>query len=315
MAGVGSAVRSTASSGSQVYTSGRAVAEYLLFHFGSKTELFPYASRHCIPEALSFPENCAGICASMLPRAPASTTRVLDIGCAVGGTSFHLSKHFGEVVGLDFSQQFIDAANNMKSGNGMKYEVYTEGTQTVELTASLPEGAHPERCLFAQGDACDLKPGLLEIAKLKSSTNIEPFDVILGSNLLCRLPSPRKFLSSLYNLEPSLPAGLLKPHGYLVLVSPYSWLEEYTAREEWLMDPSRVDVSPSTSCNNSFNGLSAHIAAHCNTRSGGADNGGAHYGLRLVRREDVPFMIREHARKFQFGISDCTIWQNVLLDA
>ena len=42
-------------------------------------------------------------------------TRVLDLGCAVGGASFALSRTFGRVVGLDYSQAFVDAANALKA--------------------------------------------------------------------------------------------------------------------------------------------------------------------------------------------------------
>ena len=38
-------------------------------------------------------------------------TRALDVGCAVGGASFHLSTDFAEVVGIDFSHAFVDMAN------------------------------------------------------------------------------------------------------------------------------------------------------------------------------------------------------------
>jgi hypothetical protein len=30
---------------------------------------------------------------------------------------------------------------------------------------------------------------------------------------------------------------------------------------------------------------------------------------QLLHEEDVPFLIREHARKFQWGISHATVWQ------
>ena len=29
----------------------------------------------------------------------------------------------------------------------------------------------------------------------------------------------------------------------------------------------------------------------------------------LIGRKDMPFLIREHARKYQWGTSDATIWQ------
>lgn len=32
-------------------------------------------------------------------------------------------------------------------------------------------------------------------------------------------------------------------------------------------------------------------------------------GFSLVHEEDVPFLIREHARKFQYGVSHATVWR------
>jgi hypothetical protein len=43
-----------------------------------------------------------------------STVYALDMGCAVGGTAFELTRHFDQVLGVDFSQAFVDAANFMK---------------------------------------------------------------------------------------------------------------------------------------------------------------------------------------------------------
>jgi 2-polyprenyl-3-methyl-5-hydroxy-6-metoxy-1,4-benzoquinol methylase len=44
-------------------------------------------------------------------------SRALDVGCAVGASSFVLGKYFGDVLGVDFSQNFIDAANTLKEKN------------------------------------------------------------------------------------------------------------------------------------------------------------------------------------------------------
>jgi hypothetical protein len=65
-----------------------------------------------------------------------------------------------------------------------------------------------------QGDACAL------------SKDLSGFSVVHGANLLCRLPNPLDFLTAL--------PRLLVPGGLVVLVSPYSWLSQYTPREHWL---------------------------------------------------------------------------------
>jgi hypothetical protein len=75
--------------------------------------------------------------------------------------------------------------------------------------------------------------------------------------------------------------------GTLVLVSPYSWLEEYTAKHEWM---GGTDAAP-----DSFAEVRAALEPE----------------FELVHREDMPFLIREHARKFQWGVSDCTVWRKL----
>ncbi len=51
------------------------------------------------------------------------TTRALDIGCAVGRTSFELSKAFDAVIGIDYSHSFIGAAQQLAKGQRLSYQV------------------------------------------------------------------------------------------------------------------------------------------------------------------------------------------------
>ena len=81
-----------------------------------------------------------------------------------------------------------------------------------------------------------------------------------------RLPEPRKFLESL--------PRLLKPGGVAVIISPYSWLQEYTAQEHWLGGLVRGGDSVA-----SAEALAEAMAA---------------LGFALVEQFDMPFLIREH---------------------
>ena len=103
-----------------------------------------------------------------------------------------------------------------------------------------------------------------------------PYDVVLAANLICRLPDPESFLSRL--------SGLVKPGGQLLLTTPFTWLEEYTPRERWIggSDPSRRGESE----------LTRRLSGE----------------FRLHRRRDLPFLIREHERKYQLGIALGTCW-------
>ena len=64
------------------------------------------------------------------------------------------------------------------------------------------------------------------------------------------------------------------------MATPFSWLEEYTPRDEW----------PD---GDSWTWLCRKMA----------DN------FELINEADEPFMIREHARKYQWCASKVSVWQ------
>ena len=77
--------------------------------------------------------------------------------------------------------------------------------------------------------------------------------------------------------------------GLLVIASPYTWLEEYTEKEEWLGGFKRDGESVTT-----LDGLSEALGPQ----------------FRLVGEpRDVPFVIRETKRKFQHTVSELTVWK------
>jgi SAM-dependent methyltransferase len=150
-------VRSTAASGSQVYESSRAVQEYLLFHYGKPKDHFHFQNGPL--DALNFPARSADICHAWV-NGRSEKTRALDIGCAVGGSSFALAKHYDEVVGVDFSQHFIDAANDMKDKGKREFETLVRGNVYKTCETNLDPTIDRNRVTFMQGDACNLSPSL-----------------------------------------------------------------------------------------------------------------------------------------------------------
>jgi SAM-dependent methyltransferase len=106
--------------------------------------------------------------------------------------------------------------------------------------------------------------------------DLGPFDVVMAANLICRLPDPDAFLSRA--------ASLVKPGGQLLLTTPFTWLEEYTPQAHWI---GGID-SGKRSEEELLNRLQSEF--------------------RLHRRCDLPFLIREHERKYQLGIALGTCW-------
>ena len=240
------------------YESEKLLGEYLLFHYGADDEILPRGTGP--RDALDFPARCARLCleGAALP----GNARALDVGCSVGRATFELARRCDEVIGIDFSRRFIDAANALKNSGELEYRRIEEGPRFANCVARVPDGIDCGRVRFETGDAMELDTGLGK------------FDIVLAANLLCRLRDPAQFLAR-------LPA-LVKPGGRLVFTTPCTWLEEFTPRENWL----------------------------CGENSATLD--GLHHRLdadfSMDRAFDMPFVIREHARKFQWTIAQASVW-------
>lgn len=187
------------------YETRRLVDEYLLFHYGSDEEILPW--KFGPREALGFPLRTVG------HFARGDVDWALDLGCAVGRSAFELSRSCANVIAIDFSAAFIEAAKQLARGETVTYQRLEEAQRQSALEARLPDGVHPERVHFEVGDAMDLRPDL------------GGFDRVHAANLLCRLPDPARLLERL--------PGLVKPGGELVLATPCTWLAEYTPPENW----------------------------------------------------------------------------------
>ena len=103
------------------------------------------------PSPSAAPAGC-----SKAPKKYGGTARALDIGCAVGGAA-SAGPGFGEVLGVDLSRAFIDAANQLQKHGSLDYFRRDEATWASPcapastrrhrpLTGELPPGPTPPRC-------------------------------------------------------------------------------------------------------------------------------------------------------------------------
>jgi len=194
---------------SSIYESEKLLAEYLLFHYGAPDEILPpeRAWPAGMRAALDFP------CRTVAHFVPERVARGLDLGCAVGRSSFEMARVCDEVLGIDFSHAFIRAAEALRAGESLVYHRLEEGAQRSVLTARAPVGGDGARLRFCQGDAMNL------------AADLGSFDRVHAANLLCRLAEPQRLLER-------LPA-LVRPGGQLVLATPCTWLEEFTPPAHW----------------------------------------------------------------------------------
>lgn len=241
------------------YESDELLQQYLVFHYASAEEQFPYALGGS--DALDFPKRCAleGVKLGDLPQG----ARALDLGCSVGRSSFELARHCEEIIGIDYSKAFIDAAQRLAADGAHPATRLDEGSASTELVVRVDTAVDRGRVRFEQGDAQSIRE------------DIGQFDLVLACNLICRLPEPMRLLRRL--------PELIKPGGQLFITTPFSWLEEYTPTENWLGDGAQ----------DSFDGLRNALEP----------------AFSLDSKWDMPFLIREHARKFQYSIAQASRWR------
>jgi putative 4-mercaptohistidine N1-methyltranferase len=260
------------------YETSGAVAQYLLFHYAPLSDYYNYDTSITVGQAYGFPIRVAELAAKFKP---ANTARALDLGCAVGASSFVLSRYFDKVVGVDLSEAFIRAANEMKEKGSMAYEYVSQGSITEVKYARLGDvfpsstnsngsdkpSFHPSRVEFQTGDAETIQLG--------------GFDFILACNLVCRVPHPRKLIQNLANHT--------NKGGILVILTPFSWTEESTNRSEW--------IGGSESAGGRSEGVFKALMAAA--------------GFELVDEGFEPHLIPDHARRFQLGFPMRTVWRKI----
>lgn len=241
-----------------VYETDELISQYLEFHYGA--------------EYFSVPNFCVNAVNQCLQDVQLSRYgNALDIGCSVGRASFELAQHFEHVDAIDFSARFIQQAYALSEQGEKRYTICSEGELVEFKSVSLQKLGYQNsasKVNFVQGDACNLKP------------QFSGYDLVYAANLIDRLADPGLFLSSIHHR--------INHGGYLVIASPYTWLESYTDKEKWI-GGIKVNGENFTT----LDGLTETLIGH----------------FELVAVKEIPFVIRETKRKFQHTISEMTIWR------
>jgi len=244
-------------------------------HYESNAAVAQYCDAHYGPDKFgvaNFPAHLAHLCATALSGRPQRSA--LDLGCAVGRTSFELAASFGQVTGIDFSTRFINIAHRLKERGRIGYRLIEEGDLISDHEVFLTDldlEATAARVSFHQGDA----------GRLDAHDHCH--DLVLAANLIDRLPDPGKFLAGIHRV--------LVVGGLLVIASPYNWLEPFTPRQRWLGGRFRFGA-PLTS----LEGLSKKLAKNF---------------VAVGEPQEREFVIRKTARTFQHNISQVTFWRRI----
>lgn len=244
--------------GNATYETEGMLNQYMLMHWGSEDEIWGGAPaiKQTRPDVVHLPNACA----ELAVRFATEKTRALDIGCAVGGSAFALARDFGEVVGIDYSHEFVEAARTLQKQGVRDYWRKDSGGTGASLRAVVDPAIDRSRLRFEQGDACALP------------LHLRGFDAVVMSNVLCRLQNPAACLERMQGAN-----ALVKQGGVLVMTTPFSWREEYTPRDAWLKD---IDA------------VAEQLSA-----------------FTLVHEEEMPFLLRDHARRFEYIITLASVWK------
>ncbi|ESO12340.1 hypothetical protein HELRODRAFT_63046 [Helobdella robusta] len=189
----------------------RNLHEYLTLHYASPKDVIGPWVNSIREEFISFPKRCADLC---IHHGNTFNVNALNIGCAVGRSSFELAKAYDHVLGIDHSNLFIDTCNILKEKGSLSYLSLIEGELYDNLEATVDPSIDRTKVGFQHGDACALP------------LNLGQFDCVLASNVICKLKMPLNFLNRL--------PQLISSTGILVISTSYSFSKEYTPRENWI---------------------------------------------------------------------------------
>lgn len=221
----------------------------------------------------NFPVACVEAIARQLDGR--TCNRALDLGCATARSAFELAKLFDHVDAVDFSVRLIEAPTNLQNTGKQRYSVTDEGElqsfREIRLEDYPGYTEVKDKIAFMQGDACNL------------AAKYADYDVVFAGNLLDRLYDPVAFLQSIKER--------IRPGGLLVLASPYTWLEDHTPRDKWP------------------GGFKNSMGENYSTLEGIAETLAPQF-KQIDQPIDLPFVIRETGRKYQYGVSQLTVWEN-----
>ncbi len=242
-----------------IYETDELVSQYCDFQYGENNFAVENFAKACALKAIEYTKGI-------------HQGSALDLGCATGRASFELAKTFDKVTGIDFSARFIQVGVELQKHGKVAYIQKGEGDlkQRFEINVQDYDFKNDvNKVAFWQGDACNLK------------AHFKNYDLIMATNLIDRLYEPKLFLDKVHER--------INEKGYLILTSPYTWLEEYTKKEFWLggyKDANGNEVS-------TLDGLKNILEEN----------------FELINTEDLDFVIRETPRKYQHTIAQLSVWR------
>lgn len=298
-----------------IYETDLLASQYINFHYG-----YQQTPKTLISSVANFAAVVGDFCLSVLysTKSEPQPYKILDLGCAVGRSSLNMARGAQEVIGIDYSHKFVDLASRIVQNGKMSFNITRQGDILDNLESDLSSNEIKaqntqsalwiknnfsfnfpdfiqnsqwndvkEKCTFLQGDACNLP----------LTGQLSNFDLVLGANLIDRLYDPNQFLTKI--------GSHIKQGGYLVLTSPYTWLEQYTPKDKWI--GARDNETTLQALGRIFNGSFEPVNLK------GVFNIADYSDLELEGSNafSVPFVIKETERKYQLTYAQLSVWKKL----
>lgn len=156
-----------------------------------------------------------GLTAGALAEGP-----VLDLGCAVGGTSFALCDLADDLVlGIDVNWPLLKIARQAAETGWVRYSLRIQGV-TYDRRMGRLACARPERADFWVADALALP--------FAAAT----FGQVVGLNVIDCVPDPARMVREM--------ARVLASRGRYLLATPFDWASHATPPHLWITDPQHL---------------------------------------------------------------------------
>lgn len=223
------------------------------------------------PEETATPPSIPGSVARLLKQGLQSLTGkksgpIIDIGCAVGRSSFELAQEFDDLVlGVDINFSMLKVAASIMETGQITYPKRRVGITYDRREFSLP--ADKKRTDKLDFWVCDATA--LPLAS-------ESFSLAVSLNLLDCVTSPYDHLKELARVLSSKSCG--------IIATPYDWSANATPVGSWLGGHSQR--SP-------YQGASEAILR---SLLAGGDHPNALAELALISEQEIPWSLRLHDR-------------------
>jgi len=225
------------------YEQERTLHEYLGFHYPDGDPMAALLGERTPPLSERFPFAIREL------WEPRPDGLALDVGAACGRMTLELAADYRYAIGLDLSKSLVRGAERVRREGRARYNSLVEGDIYLTHDVEVP----------CAGNAAFL---VADAGVLPFSDGV--FDTVIALNLIDRVPDPVAVVDEL--------SRLVRPGGILIVASPFTWLPEFTRRENWM-----VGVET----------LRSKLDA----------------GFDVDEARRMPFFIPHHARTGQLGVS------------